>query len=181
MAVFGAIAVPILLLWLLSPELWTYLLSARVGQVMDIFDDPNFATSGRFDTWIRVLSIMRDQPQYLIFGIGYKTLPVTRLFHGEIITDNGYLSLLLETGIAGLGGFMILSRAILRTFFRLARSENETLAFWATVLFSIWCGELVQLLATDAYTYWRNIVIVASLMAWTLNLAERTEISGSPE
>jgi len=181
MTVLGATAVPILLLWMFSPELWTYLVSARVGQVIDIFDDPNFATSGRFNTWIRVLSIMRDHPQYLLFGIGYKTLSITRLFHGEIITDNGYLSLLLETGIAGLAGFMVFSGAILRTFYRLSRSANEVLAFWSTVLFSIWCGELVQLLATDAYTYWRNIVIFASLVAWTLNLAERAEISGTPE
>jgi hypothetical protein len=63
----------------------------------------------------------------------------------------------------------------------LARSANELLAFWATVLFSIWCGELVQLLATDAYTYWRNVVVFAALMAWTLNLAERVGISGKPE
>jgi O-antigen ligase len=181
MTLFAAAAVPIILLWTLSPELWSYLVNARVGQVFDIFDDPNFATSGRFDTWIRVLSIMRDQPQYLLFGIGYKTLAITRLFHGEIITDNGYLSLLLETGIAGLAGFLVLSGAILRTFFRLARSANELLAFWATVLFSIWCGELVQLLATDAYTYWRNVVVFAALMAWTLNLAERVGISGKPE
>jgi O-antigen ligase len=180
MAAFVAAAVPIILLWTLSPELWSYLVNSRIGQVMDIFDDPNFATSGRFDTWIRVLSIMRDQPQYLLFGIGYKTLGITRIFHGEIITDNGYLSLLLETGIAGLAGFIVLSGAILRTFFRLAHSTNELLAFWATVLFSTWCGELVQLLAMDAYTYWRNIVVFAALMAWTLNLAERTEISGKP-
>ena len=181
MTVFAAAAVPIILLWTLSPELWSYLVNARVGQVFDIFDDPNFATSGRFDTWIRVLSIMRDHPQYLLLGIGYKTLAITRLFHGEIITDNGYLSLLLETGIAGLTGFVVLSSTILRTFFRLARSENETLAFWATVLFSIWCGELVQLLMTDAYTYWRNIAVFAALSAWTLNLAERAHHSGTPE
>ena len=178
-AVFGAVAIPIVLLWTLSPDLWNYLVSARLGRLTDIFNDPNFATSGRFDTWTRVLSIMRENPQYLLFGVGYKTLSVTRLFHGEIITDNGYLSLLLETGFAGLGGFLVLSGVILRTFFRLARSANEVLAFWATVLFSIWCGELVQLLATDAYTYWRNIVIFVALMAWTLNLAERAERSGA--
>jgi hypothetical protein len=34
---------------------------------------------------------------------------------------------------------------------------------------------LVQLLAADAYTYWRNIIILAALMALTVNLAERTE------
>jgi hypothetical protein len=179
-AVLAAVAIPFFLLWVLSPELWNYLVSARVGRLVDIFNDPNSATSGRFDTWLRVIAIMGENPQYLIFGVGYKTLTVTRLFHGEIITDNGYLSLLLETGFAGLGGFLVFSGAILRTFLRLSRSANEVLSFWATVLFSIWCGELVQLLAADAYTYWRNIVILAALMAWTLNIAERQELSGRP-
>src|SRR5437867_11445345 len=174
-AVFVALAVPLVLLWASSSELWNYFLSARVGRLIDIFSDPNVATSGRYDTWIRVLSIMRDQPQYLLFGIGYKTLPVTRLFHGEIITDNGYLSLLLETGVAGLAGFLLLSRSVLRTFFSLARAGSEIPAFWSTVIFSIWCGELVQLLAADAYTYWRNIIIITALMALTLNLAERAD------
>ena len=173
--VFLALSIPLIMLWSYSAELWNYLVSARVGRLVDIFSDPNVATSGRFDTWIRVLSIMREHPQYLIFGIGYKTLPVTRLFHGEIITDNGYLSLLLETGISGLAGFLILSHSILKTFFRLANSVNDHLAFWSAVLFSIWCGELVQLVAADAYTYWRNIIILGALMALTVNLAERTE------
>ena len=174
-AVFVALAVPLVLLWTFSSELWNYFLSARVGRLIDIFSDPNVATSGRYDTWIRVLSIMREQPQYLLFGIGYKTLPVTRLFHGEIITDNGYLSLLLETGVTGLAGFLLLSRSVLKTFFSLARAGSEIPAFWSTVIFSIWCGELVQLLAADAYTYWRNIIIIAALMALTLNLAERAD------
>jgi hypothetical protein len=173
--VFLALSIPLIMLWSYSAELWNYLVSARVGRLVDIFSDPNVATSGRVDTWIRVLSIMREHPQYLVFGIGYKTLPVTRLFHGEIITDNGYLSLLLETGISGLAGFLILSHSILKTFFKLANSVNDHLAFWSAVLFSIWCGELVQLLAADAYTYWRNIIILAALMALTVNLAERTE------
>jgi O-antigen ligase len=173
--VFLGLAVPLFLLWTFSPELWDYLLSARVGRLGDIFTDPNVATSGRFDTWLRVLSIMRDHPQYLIFGIGYKTLPVTRLFHEEIITDNGYLSLLLETGIFGLAGFLILSRAILTTFSKLARSTAEVPAFWSAVLFSAWCGELVLLVAADAYTYWRNIAVLTALMALTMNLVERAE------
>jgi len=111
----------------------------------------------------------------LLFGIGYKTLTVTRLFHGEIVTDNGYLSLLLETGLVGLAGFLFWTRSILRVFYRLAHSVHEVSAFWATVLFSIWCGELVQLLAADATTYWRNISVFTALMALTLNLAERAE------
>ena len=173
LAVLCAFLVPLCFVWIISPELWDYLVSARVGRLFEILNDPNSATSGRFDTWIRVLSIIRDEPQYLLFGIGYKALTVTRLFHGEIITDNGYLSLLLECGIVGLAGFVLLSLAIFRTFVRLSRSFHDFSAFWGTVLVAIWCGELVQLLATDAHTYWRNICIFVAMAALTLNLAER--------
>jgi hypothetical protein len=56
----------------------------------------------------------------------------------------------------------------------LARSAQEIPAFWGTVLFSIWCGELVLLLAADALTYWRNISIITALMALTLNLTDQS-------
>lgn len=179
-AVLAAILVPLCLLWIFSPDLWDYFVSGRMGRLFEILDDPNSATSGRFDTWVRVISILKENPRYLLFGIGYKTLTVTRIFHGEIVTDNGYLSLLLETGLAGLTGFCLWSGAILKVFFRLAHSVHEVTAFWATVLFSIWCGELVQLLAADATTYWRNIAVFTALMALTLNLAERDEPSAEP-
>jgi hypothetical protein len=35
-----------------------------------------------------------------------------------------------------------------------------------------WCGELVQLMAVDAYTFWRNISILTALVALTMNRAE---------
>jgi O-antigen ligase len=181
LAVVCAVLIPFGLIWMFWPGLWDYLVSARLGRLFQILDDPNYATSGRYDTWVRVLSIMRDQPQYLVFGIGYKTLPVTRLFHGEIVTDNGYLSLLLETGIVGLTGFVLYSCGILKVFVRLARTARGIPAFWATVLFSLWCGELVLFMAADAYSYWRNMAVIAGLMALTLNLAERRgHVSGSP-
>jgi O-antigen ligase len=170
------LAVPLCLLWKLSPGLWNYLLDARVGRLAEIFTSPNVATSGRFDTWGRVLSILADNPQYLAFGIGYKTLTFTRLFHGEIIVDNGYLSLLLETGFVGLTGFFIFSRTMLKSFFKLAHSRDQALAFWSAALFSLWCGQLVQMLAVDAYTFWRNMVIFAALAAFTLNRAERLNL-----
>src|SRR5215831_14592880 len=52
--VFLALSIPLIMLWSYSAELWNYLVSARVGRLIDIFSDPNVATSGRFDTWIRV-------------------------------------------------------------------------------------------------------------------------------
>ena len=138
-----------------------------------ILADPNLASSGRYATWQRILAILQDQPQYLLFGVGYKTLPYTRLFHDSLITDNGYLSLLLETVIVGLGSFLFFSASVLRTFLEIARKGTGSLSFMAAFLFAFWCGECVQLLAADALTYWRNIVLFTALMALTINQAER--------
>lgn len=172
---FLALAIPLGILWFYTPELWGYLINARLGNLTMLFADPNLASSGRYDTWSRVISIMLDNPQYLLFGVGYKTLPFTRLFHEEIITDNGYLNLLLETGVAGLGGFIAFSVAVLRTFLHYARSGGKNLAFWGALIFSFWCGQLVQMLAADAYTYWRNMIVFLSVMALTVNLADSEE------
>lgn len=167
------LAIPLGALWHYTPELWNYLVNTRLGYLAQIFSDPNLASSGRSETWTRVLSIIEDHPQYLLFGVGYKTLPYTRLFHEEIITDNGYLSLLLETGIVGCGSLLFLSGAILKTFHNLARRSDGALRFWSALLFSFWCGEMVQMLAADAHTYWRNMVLFFAMMAFTLNRAER--------
>ena len=170
-----ALGVPLVLLWTFFPELWRYFLDVRVRRLAGLFSDPNLTSSGRFETWLRLLEIMRENPQYLVFGIGYKTLTFTRLFHDEMIADNGYLSLLLETGAIGLGSFLLLSAAIMKTFSRLAREGNDSVAFWSALMLAIWCGELVQLVAVDAYTFWRNMVVLVALMALALNRAERNQ------
>jgi O-antigen ligase len=183
MGFFVALLIPLALLWNYSPELWNYLLDARMGYLGQFFADPNLASSGRFETWSRVFSIMTEYPHFLLFGVGYKTLPFTRLFHEEIITDNGYLNLLLETGILGLAGFLCFCGAIFRTFLALARTGHGKVAFWCAFLFSFWCGECVQMLAADAYTYWRNMVVFTGFMALAMNLAEREKLgeAGSGE
>jgi O-Antigen ligase len=166
------LGIPLLLVGLWAPEIWQYLVTVRIGDFSRILIDPDSVSSGRLSIWARVISILFDNPQYFLFGIGYKTLPFTRLFHGEIITDNGYLSLLLETGILGLSGFLVFSRSVLGTFLALARSAPGATAFWSAVLFSFWCGECVQMLAADAHTYWRNLIVFTALTACTLNLSE---------
>jgi len=176
---FVALGSPLVVLWYYSPELWNYFLDARMGFLGRLFADPNLASSGRFETWSRVLSIMAENPHYLIFGVGYKTLPYTRLFHSEIITDNGYLNLLLETGILGLSGFLFFCAAVFRTFYRLSQTGRGSSAFWSALLFSFWCGECVQTVAADAYTYWRNMVVFAGFMALAMNLAEREGVGKS--
>ncbi len=172
-----ALAIPLVALSVYSPEIWNYFVSVRMGNLTQIFADPNLASSHRWDTWAKVFSILRDYPQYLLFGVGYKTLPYTRYFHEEIITDNGFLNLLLETGMLGLGGFLLFSAAIFSTFFGLVRRSRGSLAFWSGLLLSFWCGEWTQMMAADAYTYWRNMVVFLALMAMALNRAEREQLS----
>ncbi len=170
---FVALGTPLTVLWFYAPELWNYFVGNRIGYFTQILADPNLVTSGRLETWATVASIIRDHPQYMLFGIGYKTLPFTRLFHQEIITDNGFLNLLLETGIVGLAGFLAFSATVFKTFLTLTRGSVGTQTFWSALLFSFWCGEWVQMMGQDAHTYWRSMVIFVALMAFALNRADR--------
>ncbi len=177
----GALAAPVLLLPLWSQGLWDYLLNARLGNLAQLFADPNLASSGRFDTWNTVLAIAASHPQFLVFGIGYKTLPYTRLFHHPLITDNGFLNLILECGVIGLVAFLIFSAAIFKTFLRAARKRTGGAAFWAAALFAFWCGEWAQMMAVDAYTYWRNLAVFGACMGLVMNRLEREDFeSNSP-
>ncbi len=173
-----ALCLPLFLLPLYSPELWNYFLINRVGHFTQIFTDPNLVSSGRIDTWRRIAGVLQEHPYYFIFGVGYKSLPRTRLFQQAIITDNGFLNLLLETGMAGLASFVFFLSETFRTFWRLAHSQNIKTAFWGGLLFSFWCGECVQLMAADAYTYWRNMAVFLTLMGIVMNWAERDEAGG---
>ncbi len=156
-----------------SPELWNYLVMNRIGSFFQIFDDPNLVSSWRIATWTRILAIFQDYPHYFIFGVGYKSLAHSRLFHDRIVTDNGYLNLLLETGIVGLSGFLLFAASVFKTFWQISRRVTGAAAFWSLFLFSFWCGESVQLLVADAYTYWRNMLVFLALMALVMNWMER--------
>jgi O-Antigen ligase len=164
---------PVLLLPFYSQSLWNYLVSARIGNLAQILTDPNLASSGRFDTWSSVISLLASHPRYLLFGIGYKTLPFTRLFHDPIITDNGFLNLLIECGVVGLGAFLFFSAGVFKTFLQTAREETGGAAFWGAVLFSFWCGEWTQMMAVDAYTYWRNMTVFVAVMGFVMNRLDR--------
>jgi hypothetical protein len=168
-----ALSAPLLLLSFHSSELWDYVLSNRLGYVGQLFADPNLASSWRYQTWIQLVSAFFETPAYFIFGVGYKSLPHTRLFHQQIVTDNGYLNLLVECGVVGLLGFLVFCSSIFKTLWRVSRSQVEAVSFWGLVLFSFWCGECVLMLTADAYTYWRNMVVFVALVALVMNWAER--------
>ncbi|MGH9417490.1 MAG: O-antigen ligase family protein [Terriglobales bacterium] len=169
-ALTGVLALPLVLTWVLSPGLWGYFLHRRISSLGLLLSDPYAATSGRVATWEHLRTILLSRPGLLVFGVGYKTLGITRLFHTPITTDNGYLSLLAETGCAGLLGYAVLSISVLRQARRLLGQAQAR--FWGAFLAAAWGAELVEMLAVDAQTYWRGLLVLLTLAAWAQSRAE---------
>jgi len=125
--------------------------------------------SGRLSTWNTIVDFLLRQPWHALFGIGYKTLPYTSYAGVGLVADNTYLSLLVETGVVGLGAFLLMNAAILRISLNAARSTDGRTSFFGTWIFCFWCGEMVQMLSGDLITYWR----VLPLYFWVLAIAAR--------
>jgi O-antigen ligase len=132
-------------------------------------ESPNGILSGRVDSWAYLVQFLGAHPLFALFGLGYKTLPYSEFAGRTVIADNMYLSLLVETGVAGLLAMLGLSVAILRESRRAAASANTQASFFGTWIFCFWCGEMVQMLSGDILTYWR----VLPLYFWVLAMAVR--------
>ena len=132
-----------------------------------LWSAPNQVLSGRVGNWKTLLDFLGKEPWHALAGIGYKTLPYSDFAGERVIADNTYLSLLVETGIVGLGAFVWLNLAILRASLRAARSGNPRAAFFGTWICCFWAGELVQMFSGDLITYWR----VLPLYFWALGVA----------
>ena len=130
---------------------------------------PNAVLSGRLTTWATLLNLLAAEPWHALFGIGYKTLPLSDIAGAPVIADNTYLSLLVETGVAGLAVFVTLNLAILAVSLRSARSINPRAAFFGSWIFCFWTGQMVQMLSGDLITYWR----VLPVYFWVLAVAVR--------
>jgi hypothetical protein len=144
----------------------------RITASFQQFDQtPDRVLSGRLATWRVIGQFIQNNPLDLIFGIGYKTLPYSNYLGQTLVTDNTYLSLLVETGLIGLAAFLALNAAILRTALKAARSTRENASFLGAWIFCFWCGEMVQMLSGDLITYWR----VLPLYFWVLGTAAREE------
>ncbi len=140
-----------------------------------IVSSPNGVLSGRVATWERIGSFLMSQPWHALFGIGYKTLPCSSVVGEDVIADNTYLSLLVETGIAGVAALIALHVAILRTAARAARSLEPRTSFLGAWMLCFWTGEMVQMLSADLITYWR----VLPIYLFVLGLAVRELRTGS--
>ena len=158
-------SLPILILYLVSPEIVSNFFNRRVGAIAELSRNPNYATSGRWTSWSTLIQYFTVHPWLLLFGIGYKMLPYTKLFGKGIIADNGYLSMLFECGLVGLVTFLWMNSSLLRAFQQVREMKNPFKSFVGTFMLAFWCGEMAQLLTGDIFTYWRNLVLFFALAA----------------
>jgi len=125
--------------------------------------------SGRVASWRTLVDWISVHPFQTLIGIGYKTLPYTDYVGGAVVADNMYLSLLVETGIAGLAAVLWLNVAILRAAARASRAADPRTSFCGTWMLCFWAGQVVQMFSGDLLTYWR----VLPVYFWVLALAVR--------
>ena len=128
------------------------------------FTETEGILSGRVASWRTLADWIAANPWVTLFGIGYKTLPYTEYLGSPVVADNMYLSLLVETGVAGLAALIWLNVAILR-----AAAQRAQRSFFAMWMLCFWSGQVVQMASGDLLTYWR----VLPVYFWILALAVR--------
>lgn len=152
--------------WQLFPEAarnyWLHLLHSQF-----LLSQPDSVLSGRLASWQAIVSFLGAHPWHALLGIGYKTLPYSGFIGHNIVADNMYLSLLVETGIVGLAAFVLLNFSILRTAWRAAQRDDSRVSFFGSWIFCFWIGQLFQMFSGDLFTYWR----VLPLYFWVLAMA----------
>jgi O-antigen ligase len=134
--------------WLRLSATAEFLLSATEGVL-----------SGRVASWRMLSAWISEHPWQTVFGIGYKTLPYTDYLGAPIVADNMYLSLLIETGIAGLAALIWLNVSILGAGLKASRSSDPRRAFCGEWILCFWAGEIAQMASGDLLTYWRVLPV----------------------
>jgi hypothetical protein len=129
-----------------------------------LFSRTEGVLSGRVASWQTLAGWIAANPWQAMVGIGYKTLPYTNFLGRPVVADNMYLSLLVETGVAGMAALLWLNIAILRVAAR--RAKDSFFAMW---ILCFWAGQTVQFASGDLLTYWR----VLPVYFWILALALR--------
>ena len=116
------------------------------------FESPNAVLSGRIDAWQTLANYLIAHPWSAVIGVGYKTLPYSDFIGAKAVGDNTYLTLLAETGIAGLCALVALNIAILIYAYRAARSPHSVRSFTGAWMFCFWAGQCVQMFSADLLT-----------------------------
>ncbi len=138
----------------------------RVSVALEYFwEAPNQVTSGRIESWRMLWNFIASEPWHLLLGIGYKTLPYSDFIGPKAVGDNTYLSLMVETGMAGLAAVVALNIAILVTAWRASRSFDPVRSFCGTWMFCFWAGQVVQMFSADLLTYWRVLPVYLFVLA----------------
>ncbi len=138
------------------------------GSVIYLSDYGEDIFSGRFESWRVLLRFLAAHPWHSIFGIGYKTLPYSDYIGQKVISDNMYLSMLVETGVVGLAVLVWFNIAILNAARQAARHANPNASFFGTWMFCFWLGQCVQMLSADLLTYWRVLPVYFLVLAWAM-------------
>jgi O-antigen ligase len=171
----AAMAAGLLLAALIFPG-YTEIYALRIWHtVFRGFIDPQGLLSGRLQTWRELLDFLEAHPWRLFLGIGFKTLPYTGVAGRPLIADNMYLSILVETGIAGLLAMMLFSAAILSAGFRAMRSPSAAASFLGAWIFCFWIGQLFQMLSVDVLTYWRVLPLYFAVLGLAVRESTRTQ------
>jgi O-antigen ligase len=129
------------------------------------FESPNAILSGRLHSWTILTQFLIGHPWHAIFGIGYKTLPYSDFIGETAIADNTYLSMLIETGVVGLGALIVWNAMVIRASYRAARSDDTERSFCGTWMLCFWAGQIVQMFSADLLTYWRVLPVYMCVLA----------------
>jgi hypothetical protein len=124
--------------------------------------------SGRVASWRTLVDWALAHPWHALTGIGYKTLPYTDYLGAPVVGDNQYLSLLVETGVAGLGALIWLNVAIVRAA---ARARESLFGTW---ILCFWAGQMVQMASGDLLTYWRMLPVYFFVLALAVGQTSRS-------
>jgi O-antigen ligase len=144
----------------------------RLTSIAQFFSEsPDMVLSGRVRSWELIGQFLISNPLHALLGVGYKTLPYSDFIGTTSVGDNTYLSLLTETGIAGLLAVIALNVAILAVAYKAARSSDKLRSFCGTCMLCFWAGQAVQMFSADLLTYWRVLPIYFFVLA----LAARPE------
>ncbi|HKA01832.1 MAG TPA: O-antigen ligase family protein, partial [Candidatus Solibacter sp.] len=148
-----------LVTWLVFPTFVEAYWLRISGTAEYFFTATEGVLSGRVASWRTLVDWLAANPWLALTGIGYKTLPYTDYLGAPLVADNMYLSLLVETGIAGLAALVWLNIAILRAALR-ARDS-----LFSTWILCFWAGQVVQMASGDLLTYWRVLPVYFFVLA----------------
>ncbi|PWU05018.1 MAG: hypothetical protein C5B51_15760 [Terriglobia bacterium] len=140
-----------------------------LGSAEFFFSNPAGVLSGRLAAWQTLTAWVAAHPWQALIGLGYKTLPYSDYLGSPVVGDNMYLTLLVETGVLGLGALVWLHVSLVRAAFRSSQAVDAKRSFFGAWMLCFWCGQIVQMFSVDLLTYWR----VLPLYFWVLALALR--------